>query len=268
MKTKFSLEIIPKQVEKIKDIPKDLVDDVYVTYIPGSSPNDVINASETILNYGFNPVPHCPARTIPDEEILINYIDGLVKKGVKKILIIGGSVSTPKGKFSSSIDLLNTGLFQQSKIKSVNIAGHPEGNPDDENHFENMINKSKWLGENNFQTNIITQWCLSPDITNSWISKTKSQIEKIGVKSEIHLGIAGPAKLTTILKYAKICGVSATTSVFMKQGLDIRKIINHNPDNILKKLTGYDKLHIYPFGGINEFFKWYKNSNFQLSEVF
>ena len=101
---------------------------------------------------------------------------------------------------------------------------------------------------------------------NFWINKTKSHLGKIGVKSEIHLGIAGPAKLTTILKYAKICGVSATTSVFMKQGLDIRKIINHNPDNILNSLIGYDKLHIYPFGGINEFLKWYKNTN--IKEVF
>ncbi len=266
MKAKFSLEIIPKQVEKIKDLPKDIVDDIYITYIPGASPQDIINASETILNYGFTPIPHCPARTIPDEEFFINYLDGLIKIGVIKILIIGGSISNPKGRFSSSIDLLNTGLIQQSKIKTVNIAGHPEGNPDDKNHFENMIEKSKWLNTNKIQSNIVTQWCLSPDITNSWINKTKSHLGKIGVKSEIHLGIAGPAKLTTILKYAKICGVAATTSVFMKQGLDIRKIINHNPDNILKSLIGYDKLHIYPFGGINEFLKWYKNTN--IKEVF
>ena len=68
MKAKFSLEIIPKQVEKIKDLPKDIVDDIYITYIPGASPQDIINASETILNYGFTPIPHCPARTIPEEE--------------------------------------------------------------------------------------------------------------------------------------------------------------------------------------------------------
>ena len=47
----------------------------------------------------------------------------------------------------------------------------------------------------------------------------------------------------------------------MKQGLDIRKIINHNPDNIIKNLKGYDKLHIYPFGGISEFLGWYSNTN-------
>ena len=51
MKAKFSLEISPKQVEKIKDLPKDIVDDIYITYIPGASPQDIINASETILNY-------------------------------------------------------------------------------------------------------------------------------------------------------------------------------------------------------------------------
>jgi len=263
MKKQVSLEIIPKQVQKVESIPKGLVDDIYVTYIPGSAPSDVVNASETILSYGFNPIPHCPARTIPDEEFLINYIDALVKVGVTNILIIGGSVSSPKGKFSSSIDLLNTGLFQQSKIKSINIAGHPEGNPDDEDHFENMIHKCKWLGTNNFETNIVTQWCLSPDITNSWIRKTQTQLKNIGAKCEIHLGVAGPAKLTTILRYAKICGVSASASVFMKQGLDIRKIINHKPDNILEKLIGYDKLHIYPFGGIHEFLKWYDNTSIQ-----
>jgi len=261
MKSKFSLEMLPKQVGKIKDVPKSIVDDIYITYIPGSSRNEIVNAAKIILESGFNPIPHCPARTIPDEQFLVNYLRDLVQVGVKCILVIGGSVSKPTGKFSNSMELLNTGLFGETGIKLVNIAGHPEGNPDDDNHFENMISKCKWLKNNHLESNIVTQWCLSPDITNSWTLKTKNEIKKIGADIKIHLGIAGPAKLTTILRYAKICGVGASTSVFMKQGLDIRKIVNHNPDNIIKNLKGYDKLHIYPFGGISEFLGWYSNTN-------
>ena len=42
---KFSIEILPKQKDKILEINKNFFNDVYVTHIPGSPTSDLIETS-------------------------------------------------------------------------------------------------------------------------------------------------------------------------------------------------------------------------------
>ena len=71
--------------------------------------------------------------------------------------------------------------------------------------------------------------------------------------------MAGPSKITTLMKYAKVCGVNASASFLKKQGFDITKLIKHSPDDILNKLNNYDAIHFFPFGGIKELNLWADN---------
>ena len=85
--------------------------------------------------------------------------------GVKDILVIGGSPKKQEGPFSESMDLFQTGLFSKY-VFTINIAGHPEGNPDDSESDLNLIEKSKWLFENKLNFSIVTQWTLDVEKTN------------------------------------------------------------------------------------------------------
>ena len=67
---KFSIEILPKQKDKIPNINKAYFKDVYVTHIPGSPTTDLIETSREVLNNNLNPVPHIPARSIESEKNL------------------------------------------------------------------------------------------------------------------------------------------------------------------------------------------------------
>ena len=59
------------------------------------------------------------------------------------------------------------------------------------------------------------------------------------------------------MRFAKVCGVKASTSVLRKQGLNLSKLMFVNkPDNIVSQLQGYDQLHLYPFGGIEKSSEW------------
>ena len=68
--SKFSLEIVPKQLERLTNLPENQFGDVYVAFIPGDNHKNIARASESILDMGYNPIPHIPARTITSEKEL------------------------------------------------------------------------------------------------------------------------------------------------------------------------------------------------------
>ena len=253
---KNSLEIIPKQSDRIKTLSKELFNEIYIAYIPGDSFNNIVEASKFVIEQGFISVPHIPARNILDEDQLDLYLSNLASIGVKKILVLGGS-GNKKGVFEKTFDLYETGLFNKYKFEQINIAGHPEGNPQDKNSDMNLLKKCQWIVENRFKSAIVTQWTFDISKTNQWIEKIKKETNSIHKNHfDINVGIAGPAKITTLINYAKICGVSATTIIARNKNIGLRKLIKHDPKVIIDGLVGYDNLHFFPFGGIKELIKW------------
>ena len=168
-------------------------------------------------------------------------------------MLVGGGVPKPAGIFSSVMDMLKTELFAEYGIKSFDFAGHPEGNPDDPDSDYHLYEKLRWAEKRKIPTRIVTQWSLDAEKTNNWIDS----LRKNGVQNRIHLGIPGPSTLNTLLRFAKVCGVKASTQVLRKQGFKISKLMFVNkPDKIISELRGYDQLHLYPFGGVAKSSEW------------
>ena len=110
--TTYSLEIVPKQIERLKILPKEMFNEVYVAFIPGDSISNIIEASRNLKFQGFSPIPHCPARSIKDEDQLDFFLSGLAKENIKKVLAIGGSPKNKAGIFDKTMDIFETGLFE------------------------------------------------------------------------------------------------------------------------------------------------------------
>ena len=253
---KNSLEIIPKQTERITNLPKGIFGDIYIAFIPGDSYNNVVSASKYVIDKGYRPVPHVPARNILNEEELDIYLSKLLEIGVTKLLIIGGS-GKKIGIFDKTFDLFDTGIFNKYKFEQINIAGHPEGNPYDKNSDVNLLKKCEWIIKNEFKCSIVTQWTFDVRKTNDWIKNIRADIKLISDNYfDLHLGIAGPAKIITLIKYAKICGVSASYMIAKNKNIGLKNLIKHNPNEIIDGLKNYDNLHFFPFGGIKELINW------------
>ena len=62
----FSLEISPHT--DLSTLPT--VKDVYVTMLPGGDYKETAKKSGDLVKEGFNPVPHVPARSINNDEVL------------------------------------------------------------------------------------------------------------------------------------------------------------------------------------------------------
>ena len=146
----FSLEISPKT--DLDTLPE--LKDVYITFLPGGDFKDTATKSGELVQKGYNPIPHIPARSIENDNHLKEYINMCKDLGVKQCLVIGGS-RDPVGKFESSIQLLETGFFDGLKI---GIAGHPEGSPDiSDAELEKAMQDKKPYADY-----IVTQWLLNP----------------------------------------------------------------------------------------------------------
>ena len=156
-------------------------------------------------------------------------------------MVIGGS-NVQVGVFDSSIQILETGYFDWLKI---GIAGHPDGSPDisDSNLEKAMKDKKPYADY------IVTQWLLNPHPIIDFISKQTIPV---------HVGITGPLKITSLIKFANIVGAKNSLN-FLKsnfsKALDL--MIPKDPNDLIGKGKSHtDFFHIYTFGGLKETNKW------------
>ena len=239
----FSVEITMKT--NLSELPK--VKDVYITMLPGNDYKEVASKATELAKSGFNPVPHFPARSIKNQAELKDFVTRCKDGGVKQALVIGGSAQ-PIGDFHCSLQLLETGLFEGWKI---GIAGHPDGSPDisDEDLEKAMIDKKPYANY------IVTQWSLDASPIAKFISKQTLPV---------HVGITGPLKLSSLLKFANIVGAKNSIN-FLKsnvtRAVDLLK--PRDPKDLIEKLKdSTDNFHIYTFGGLKETNKWLMENNY------
>ena len=226
-------------------LPK--VQDVYITMLPGNDFRDVANKAKELVQNGFNPVPHFPARSIKNLNELKDYVSMCKDFGVKQALVIGGSTE-PIGDYHCSLQILESGLFEGWKI---GIAGHPDGSPDiSDSDLEKAMKDKK-----PFADYIVTQWLLDSQSIAKFISKQTLPV---------HVGITGPLKISSLLKFASIVGAknslnflksNATKAVDLLRPKDPNDLIEN-----LNKLT--ENFHIYTFGGLKETNKWLEENNY------
>ena len=82
----FSLEVTTRTV--LDDLPK--LNDIYITFLPGTDYKDVIKQSIALAKSGYNAVPHFPERSIKSFDMLKDFVIQIKDGGVKQVLIIGG----------------------------------------------------------------------------------------------------------------------------------------------------------------------------------
>ena len=239
----FSLEITMKT--DLSELPK--VKDVYITMLPGDDYKGVANKAAELTKSGFNPVPHFPARSIKNQNELKDFVNRCKDVGVKQALVIGGSAQ-PIGDFHCSLQLLETGLFEGWKI---GIAGHPDGSPDisDKDLEKAMIDKKPYADY------IITQWLLDAEPIIKFISKQTLPV---------HVGITGPLKISSLLKFANIVGAKNSIN-FLKSNISkaVDLLKPRDPNDIIEKLKGStENFHIYTFGSLKETNKWLVGNNY------
>ena len=239
----FSLEVSLKT--DLNNLPK--VKDVYITLLPGEDFRQVADKAKELTNLSFNPVPHFPARSIKNLNVLKDYIKRCKDCGVKQALVIGGGAQ-PVGDFHCSLQLLETGLFEGLRI---GIAGHPDGSPDiSDSDLEKAMKDKKPYADY-----IVTQWLMEPKPVIKFVSKQTIPV---------HVGITGPMKISSLLKFANTVGAKNSIN-FIKSNLGktFDLLRPKDPNDLIEKIKSVtSNFHIYTFGSLKETNKWLMENNY------
>jgi methylenetetrahydrofolate reductase (NADPH) len=262
-----SIEVSPKQAVESKDLPGLFPEgtSVYLTDI-GTEPLDtMIGAAKRLRDLGYEPVPHFAARRMPSRELLETRIKRSASEaGVKDVLIIGGGVPKPLGEFTSAMDLINSRLFEKYGINRIAVAGHPEGSPDfnDAVAQEALQQKQLYADTSGTELRLLTQFGFAPDKFINWSETLKQQ----GITLPVHIGVAGPAKVTTLIKYAALCGVGNSIAYLRKNALSLTALATrHSPEGVVKPIEDFwlnnpdsaiRQMHVFPFGGLVNSAQW------------
>lgn len=272
----YSIEVNPSQ-PKALDASVERLDrgtEVFLTWIPGANPMDAVTPAARLRRAGLIPVPHVGARHLESAVQLQQFAACLAgEAGVDRILIIGGDRAQPAGPYDSSLAVMQTGVFQKAGITRMAVAGFPEGNPNISEAAldEAMAAKLKFANETGLQLSIVTQFCFKADPIVEWLRRIRNR----GIEIPVRVGLAGPAGLVTLARYAVRCGIGNSLHVLTEHPSFAKLLTEKGPEPIIRDLATSLRdenaaqpvtiagLHFYVFGGFNKTVDWINSERAQ-----
>lgn len=228
-KTVFSFEVFPpkktssidtiyKTIDELHDLEPDFIS---VTYSAGGSGNGGLacDIASRIKETGITPVIHLPCINYTREEISTT-LDEIKSRGIENILALRGDINPDipqKHDFLHASDLIT---FIKSK-GDFDIAGacYPEGHPDSENLFDDIMNLRKKVEAG--ADHLISQLFFD----NNYFYEFREKAMLAGINVPIEAGIMPVVNKNQIERMVTTCGASLPNK-FVK----IMQKYEHNPD--------------------------------------
>ncbi len=235
---------------------------IYVSAVPAHPLATQIDTAASLAAAGFEPVPHIAARRFASGAELDRHLGRLSDDaGVRRVLVIGGDIAAPAGPFFAAIEVIESGLLQSRGIVEVGIAAYPDGHPrlGPTELDRALAAKVEAAAETGLAAHIVTQFGFSAPAILNWIGRLRDQ----GIDLPVRIGLAGPTTLSGLLRYARICGVTASARGLMRHTGLARQLFGMvAPDSVLRPLAeataGRTDIapHIFSFGGLAAAARW------------
>jgi len=259
-----STEITPSEVERLPELATLLAGGtaVYVAHTPNAGFAQVIEAALAVRRAGFLATPHIAVRRVPDAQTLRAALAVLREGGVEHILLIAGDAPRPIGEFSCALDVLESGILEESGITQVGVAGHPEGH--------NAVSVGRlWAALDAKQAaalrlghrmHVVTQFGLDGTAFRRW----EREVVRRRIRLPVRLGIAGPAPITKLVHFAVQCGIAASMRALTRNLSTAARSseLAISPDQHLLALMAAPVSaqivapHFFAFGGALETARW------------
>jgi methylenetetrahydrofolate reductase (NADPH) len=264
--TGYSIEVTPHDADKLPELVSVLPAGtaVYVAHPPGVPIDAVVMFAAKLQSEGFKAVPHIIARKLETRAQLEQALAELERQSVDEALVIAGDMGVDNGPFDSSLEVLETGLFSRFGFTEVGVAGHPEGSKaiGEKRVAEALAGKVRFAAAADFRVRFVTQFGFDPKAFTDWEAATSAE----GMDLPIHVGMAGPASLRQLAKFALMCGVGASARMLMtRAGATANLLRTHGPDDLVVHFARHRaahpscrirKGHFFAFGGVVKTAKW------------
>jgi methylenetetrahydrofolate reductase (NADPH) len=159
--------------------------------------------------------------------------------------------------------VLQSGQLERHGIRWVTVAGHPEGHPrisaSELRRAEG--DKLAWAADAGIELEFLTQFFFEAAPFIAWVEDLRAK----GVRARILAGLTGPAKLTTLFKYALRCGVGPSIRALGARPASFAGLVGERgPERLVRAIAhaaaegglGPIGIHLYSFGGLVQSCAW------------
>lgn len=150
-----------------------------------------IDRSAQLVKLGFRPIPHIAARRYRDAAHLRTIVSALLDVGADGFLLLAGDPRQPAGAFQAAMDMADTGVFDDPRVKTIIFAGHPYGNPNttSDKTARELQRKNAWSAAHpDKEVFLWTQVCYSPSKFMRWLNWLEREGNKLAVHPGVMLG--------------------------------------------------------------------------------
>jgi methylenetetrahydrofolate reductase (NADPH) len=251
---------------------------VYVSFLPQQTFEETQQACRAVRAAGFEPIPHIPVRLIPDEATLDRNLAAMVgDAGAREVLLISGDYAHSQGPFANVSQVLASGLLVKHGLRKVSVAGHPEGHPQVAlNEIRRAEREKAAMGAAaGLDVALVSQVVFEHTPFLQWAQQLRAD----GVRARIVAGLAGPASVTTLFKFALRCGAGASIKTLGARPSSLMKLIgDRGPEDVVRGLAearvrmeaDFTGFHLFCFGGYLRACEWLHqvaNGCFKLSDT-
>jgi methylenetetrahydrofolate reductase (NADPH) len=259
-----SIEITPSEEKHLPALRALLPADcaIYISHVPSATLAQVVKTALAVQAAGFQATPHLAARRINYPETLRTTLAELVAHGVEQMLLVAGDSAHAAGAFESSLDVFESGLIEKSGIKRIGVAGYPEGQRGiGHTMLGNALKiKQAFADRTGLPMFIVTQFGFNGNALRDW----EPELARIDVRLPILAGIAGPAPLSKLIKFAMRCGIGASLRTVMRNLSAVSGIaeLATTPEQHVMRLMQLSSAtriiapHFFCFGGVLETAQW------------
>src|SRR2546425_1139419 len=263
----YSIETTILEATRVGRFPDIVLPDtrIYIPQTPSTQFKDTIALAARLRRESMEPVPHVVARRIESLSGLDEFLARLAgDAGVTQILVVAGDTAKPEGQLHSALQILESGLLEKHRIRTIGVAGHPEGHPEvgDAVLRDALRRKNAYAEETGATVYVVTQFTFSADPVIKWGGFHCADIGPLPVI----VGLPGLAAARTLLKYAVECGVGASLKAFSKRYASLTKLLTISaPDETIVALAGHKDrkpesrlagVHFFTFGGFKKTAEW------------
>lgn len=262
----FSLEVSSRSARDLDACLTHLEkgSDVYINFIAGDDLGAKVRCAAALRGSGFHPVPHIGARHLMSAAQLDDLLARLAgEAGVERALLIGGDAAAPAGPFGSSLAVLASGLLAKNGFRAAGFAGYPEGHPQiAESALKSALaEKLALAAQQGIAPFIVTQFCFDAAAVSAWLSALRGD----GIAAPVRIGLAGPANVATLVRFAIRCGVTNSIRALTGRADRFLRLVSDNaPDALVRgvaeigsaEAAGLAGLHFFPFGGVAKTARW------------
>ena len=234
---------------------------LYLSLPLSHAPAELGSLATQVRMAGFEPVPHIAARALTSRDEahdLLARLNG--EAGVTRALVIAGDAHQPVGPFADALSLIESDLFECNGFTAIGIAGYPDGHPRIANGAlaSALTKKLDAIYSRGLSAEVVSQFCFDGERVIAWLR----QLRYLRIDVPIKLGVAGPASLRALLRYALKCGVR-TAAKGARNAPAVQLLTESRPDRMLKTLsqitalsTGSVSVQVFSFGGLLKTARW------------